>query len=704
MVKKILFLSWLFFTIWSWIIFANNQNKTSIDVEFEEKPEILEKSFKLESEKLSCTNLNKKLIKFFEENKEFLKPIYRPRWFLEKWLLLKSEDLATNSIAWSNDNISQSLNIERNSTESNFSKTNIQKENVDEPEILKINENVFAYLHSWRSLDYKQHQKIEIISWNQNIKEIHSEINIQENFYVSNLLLYKNKLLVLWTRTIEKNTSSWYYTESFSRTTIMIIDIKNTKKPKIETVYDLSWQYQDSRLIWNKLYTFSDINIYLDYEKIYWDKKIDFNIQDYLSNWVQLNISNWKIKVWKEKLNCKDIQLFLPDKNTIKESWLNLWLSTIWIINLENNSIKQKAFLWHWIERHVTTNSIYLIQNENKETFEKWCWWFFWKCWYSYEWYSLIHKLNIDNNTWDINYQSSNIIKWSSTNWQYAIDENEEWKLRIVTSQNEWTNIYVLDKNLDVLWKLIWIQKDEHFKSSRFFWNKLYLVTFKRTDPFFVIDLSNDKPKILWELKIPWYSTYLHEYEKERNWKHLILWLWYDAEEKWNFSINKWIKLDLYEIDYSKKELWIKQLWSKVFWDKWSFSPTLENPRTFVYDKENKTVILPMILSNRFTEKECYDNNSKCYNIEKDSTKFFWSKILKVEKDWNIKEIWEIDWFQYFKDWLKEKVNKYYYDIDNNIFRYLQSLIYEGRSWYLWNKYFFISPLWYTDWKQYINF
>lgn len=484
MVKKILFLSWLFFTIWSWIIFANNQNKTSLDIEFEEKPEILEKSFKLESEKLSCTDLNKKLINFFEENKEFLKPIYRPRWFLEKWLLLKSEELATNSIAWSNDNIPQNLNIERNLTESNFSKTNIQKENVDEPEILKINENIFAYLHSWRSLDYKQHQKIEIISWNQNIKEIHSEINIPENFYVSNLLLYKNKLLVLWTRTIEKNTSSWYYTESFSRTTIMIIDIKNTKKPKIETVYDLSWQYQDARLIWNKL----------------------------------------------------------------------------------------------------------------------------------------------------------------------------------------------------------------------------YLVTFKRTDPFFVIDLSNDKPKILWELKIPWYSTYLHEYEKERNWKHLILWLWYDAEEKWNFSINKWIKLDLYEIDYSKKELWIKQLWSKVFWDKWSFSPTLENPRTFVYDKENKTVILPMILSNRFTEKECYDNNTKCYNIEKDSTKFFWSKILKVEKDWNIKEIWEIDWFQYFKDWLKEKVNKYYYDIDNNIFRYLQSLIYEGRSWYLWNKYFFISPLWYTDWKQHINF
>lgn len=40
------------------------------------------------------------------------------------------------------------------------------------------------------------------------------------------------------------------------------------------------------------------------------------------------------------------------------------------------------------------------------------------------------------------------------------------------------------------------------------------MVTFRQVDPFFVIDLSNPSlPKILGELKIPGFSTYLHPYD-----------------------------------------------------------------------------------------------------------------------------------------------------------------------------------------------
>lgn len=702
MVKKLLFLSWLFFSIWSWFIFAENiQDKSILNIEFDEKIEENEKSFKFKSEKLSCWNLNKKLTNFFEENKEYLKHRYSQRiWMLEKSSQMIVEDsIMANSSDWIQNSIDSSL--KRESSESSFSQTNIQKENVDEPEILKINENIFAYLHSWIWFNYSQKQKIEILSWNKKIKEVHSEIKIPENFYASNLLLYKDKLLVLWTRNIEKRI------ENTTRTTILVINIKNSRKPKIEQVFDLSWLYQDSRLIWNMLYTFSDNYIHLNYDKIYWDKKIDFNIQDYLSNWIHLQVNNWKVIVNKDKLNCEDIQIFLPNQNTIKQFWLNLWISTIWIIDLEKNILNQKVFFWNWIERHVTTNSIYLVQNEYRETFEKWCWNIFWKCWYNYEEFSLIHKFNINKLNWNIEYNSSNFIKWSSTNWQYAIDENENWKLRIVTSQNQWTNVFVLDKDLNIIWKLLWIQKDEHFKASRFLWDKLYLVTFKRTDPFFVIDLSKDKPTILWELKIPWYSTYLHEYEKERNWKHLILWLWYDAEDNWRFAINKWIKVDLYEIDYTKKDIWIKQLWTKVLWDKWSFSPSLENPRTFVFDKENKNLILPVILSKEIVNKECYDNNFKCYDHKKTVPEFFWTKILHIENNWNINVIWEIDWLKIFNDEIKKKFdenNHYSYDYMTMLYSYLQDIIFESRTWYLWKNYFFLSTLWYTDWNQKINF
>jgi len=37
--------------------------------------------------------------------------------------------------------------------------------------------------------------------------------------------------------------------------------------------------------------------------------------------------------------------------------------------------------------------------------------------------------------------------------------------------------------------------------------DRLYMVTFQQIDPFFVIDLSSDTPKILGELKNPGFSN-----------------------------------------------------------------------------------------------------------------------------------------------------------------------------------------------------
>jgi uncharacterized secreted protein with C-terminal beta-propeller domain len=44
------------------------------------------------------------------------------------------------------------------------------------------------------------------------------------------------------------------------------------------------------------------------------------------------------------------------------------------------------------------------------------------------------------------------------------------------------------------------------------------LVTYQSIDPLFVVDLENpSKPKIIGELKIPGYSTYLHPYSDAKN-------------------------------------------------------------------------------------------------------------------------------------------------------------------------------------------
>src|SRR3989344_8124600 len=61
-----------------------------------------------------------------------------------------------------------------------------------------------------------------------------------------------------------------------------------------------------------------------------------------------------------------------------------------------------------------------------------------------------------------------------------------------------YNNVYGLDNELKIVGKLEAIAPDERIYSTRFIGDRLYMVTFKRIDPLFVIDLSNpESPEIL---------------------------------------------------------------------------------------------------------------------------------------------------------------------------------------------------------------
>ncbi|NOZ44129.1 MAG: hypothetical protein GXP45_03160 [bacterium] len=93
------------------------------------------------------------------------------------------------------------------------------------------------------------------------------------------------------------------------------------------------------------------------------------------------------------------------------------------------------------------------------------------------------------------------------------MDEDSQGNFRILT-RKDWadgTNFFALDPQLNLKGKIMQIQAGEQFKSSRYIGNKLYLVTFKQTDPLFVIDIANiSHPQIIGEMMIPGFSSYLH--------------------------------------------------------------------------------------------------------------------------------------------------------------------------------------------------
>ncbi len=73
-------------------------------------------------------------------------------------------------------------------------------------------------------------------------------------------------------------------------------------------------------------------------------------------------------------------------------------------------------------------------------------------------------------------------------------------------------NVFVIDaRNMNIVGELRGLAQGERIYAARIIGNMLFLVTFRRVDPLFAIDLSNPaKPEVIGYVKIPGYSEYLH--------------------------------------------------------------------------------------------------------------------------------------------------------------------------------------------------
>lgn len=88
-----------------------------------------------------------------------------------------------------------------------------------------------------------------------------------------------------------------------------------------------------------------------------------------------------------------------------------------------------------------------------------------------------------------------------------AVTVGDQWGVGGGNTKND---IYVLSQNLQVRGSIQNLGLTERIYAVRFSGFQGYLVTFRQTDPFYVLDLSNPSaPKMAGQLKIPGYSSYL---------------------------------------------------------------------------------------------------------------------------------------------------------------------------------------------------
>lgn len=166
---------------------------------------------------------------------------------------------------------------------------------------------------------------------------------------------------------------------------------------------------------------------------------------------------------------------------------------------------------------------------------------------------SVIHKFRIGTRPEHTAYLASGAVRGRVLN-QFAMDE---WQgnLRIATTSGRLPNpnvesqLLILKEKYGGLVQLGEVQRiapGEDIRSVRFDAERAYVVTFKKTDPLFVLDLSEPAtPKILGELKIPGFSTYLHPIDKS----HLLS-IGFDADDQGGFAYFNGLLLQLFDVSH----------------------------------------------------------------------------------------------------------------------------------------------------------
>ena len=134
---------------------------------------------------------------------------------------------------------------------------------------------------------------------------------------------------------------------------------------------------------------------------------------------------------------------------------------------------------------------------------------------------------------------------------------------------------------------------------------KAYVVTFKKVDPLFVLDLSDpENPEVLGKLKIPGYSDYLHPYDENH-----IIGIGKDTVEasselqesrNINFAWYQGVKIAMFDVTDVENPI---ELYKVIIGDRGTDSEILYDHKAFLFDKEKELMVLPITLAEIQGEK-----------------------------------------------------------------------------------------------------
>jgi len=198
-----------------------------------------------------------------------------------------------------------------------------------------------------------------------------------------------------------------------------------------------------------------------------------------------------------------------------------------------------------------------------------------------------IHCIHIEGSA--VNYTASGEVPGMVLN-QFSMDEYAGY-FRVATTtygQTTENNVYVLNMSLNITGSVTGLAPGETIYSARFMGERGYLVTFKKVDPLFVIDLSDPyNPRELGYLKVTGYSDYLHPYDEDH-----IIGIGKETTDAGEFAWYQGVKISLFDVSDVSNPVEISKL---EIGDRGTDSPVLWDHKAFLFDKSRNLLVMPIL-------------------------------------------------------------------------------------------------------------
>jgi len=422
-----------------------------------------------------------------------------------------------------------------------YSTTNIQVEGVDEADVVKT-DGEYIYVVSNKSVVIAQAYPAEEA-------EVISKIDLDGT--IRGVFINEDRLIVFEDEGYRVYETSTYETP---RTFIRVYDISDRTNPIQARNVSLDGYYFNSRMIADYVYVVINKPAYCEDDevalpKIYSDEGV-------------------------KEISATDV--YYSDVSDYSYAF-----TSVIAVNVQNDDQEPtlKEFLLGATSNlYVSLNNIYITFPKNGNTF--------------------ISRIRIDENEIDIG--ASGEVSGYVLN-QFSMDEHESYFRIATTTRYVWgtwgeasskNHVYVLDINLDIVGRLEDLAPGETIYSARFMDSRCYLVTFKKVDPLFVIDLEDPrKPRVLGQLKITGYSDYLHPYDEN----HIIgIGKETEAAEEGDFAWYQGVKISLFDVSDVENP---KEIDKYEIGDRGTDSPILTDHRALLFDKSKNLLVIPVLVA-----------------------------------------------------------------------------------------------------------